>query len=58
LAVLARVARMGEAVVGDIERVRGEVGLDHYEVRRWEAWHRHIILCLLAHAGLEVARAG
>jgi hypothetical protein len=23
-----------------------EVGLDHYEVRRWEAWQRHITLCL------------
>jgi SRSO17 transposase len=34
----------------------GEVGLDHYEVRRWEGWHRHITLCLLAHAFLEVTR--
>lgn len=35
---------------------KGEVGLDHYEVRRWEAWHRYITLCLLAHAFLVVAR--
>ena len=35
---------------------KGEVGLDHYEVRRWEAWHRHITLCLLAHAFLAVTR--
>jgi SRSO17 transposase len=35
---------------------KGEVGLDHYEVRRWEGWHRHITLCLLAHAFLEVTR--
>jgi SRSO17 transposase len=33
---------------------KGEVGLDHYEVRRWEAWHRYITLCLLAHAFLVV----
>ena len=39
------------------ERAKGEVGLDHYEVRRWEAWHRHVTLCLLAHAFLEVTRA-
>jgi SRSO17 transposase len=26
------------------------VGLDQYEVRRWDAWHRHITLSLLAHA--------
>lgn len=28
--------------------------MDHYEVRRWEAWHRYITLCLLAHAYLVV----
>jgi SRSO17 transposase len=33
---------------------KGEVGLDHYEVRRWEAWYRYITLCLLAHAFLVV----
>ena len=35
---------------------KGEVGLDHYEVRRWDSWHRHITLCLLAHAFLVVLR--
>lgn len=35
---------------------KGEVGLDHYEVRRWEAWHRYVTLSLLAHAYLVVAR--
>ena len=38
------------------ERAKGEVGLDQYEVRRWDAWHRHITLALLAHAYLEVTR--
>jgi SRSO17 transposase len=37
-------------------QVKGEVGMDHYEVRTWEAWHRFIILCLLAHALLVVLR--
>jgi SRSO17 transposase len=36
---------------------KGEVGLDHYEVRRWDAWHRHVTLCLLAHAFLAVVRS-
>ncbi len=35
---------------------KGEVGLDHYEVRRWDAWHRHVTLCMLAHAFLVVVR--
>ena len=30
--------------------------LDHYEVRTWDAWHRFVTLCLLAHAGLVVMR--
>jgi SRSO17 transposase len=37
---------------------KGEVGLDHYEVRRWDSWHRHVTLCLLAHALLVVVRLG
>ena len=35
---------------------KGEVGMDHYEVRKWDAWHRHVTLCLLAHAFLVVVR--
>jgi SRSO17 transposase len=40
-----------------LERAKDEVGLDQYEVRRWDAWHRHITLSLLAHAALQVTRA-
>jgi len=36
---------------------KGLAGLDEYEVRRWEGWHRHVTLSLLAHAALVVARA-
>lgn len=35
-------------------QAKGEVGMDQYEVRTWEAWHRFITLCLLAHALLGV----
>jgi SRSO17 transposase len=35
---------------------KGEVGLDQYEVRKWGSWHRHVTLCLLAHAYLVVTR--
>jgi SRSO17 transposase len=37
---------------------KGEVGLDQYEVRRWDAWHRYVTLCLLAHAFLAITRFG
>jgi SRSO17 transposase len=40
------------------EEAKGLAGLDQYEVRKWEAWHRHITLALLAHAALVVTRAG
>jgi SRSO17 transposase len=39
------------------EEAKGLVGLDHYEVRRWQGWHRHITLVLLAYAALVVTRA-
>lgn len=39
------------------EEAKGEVGLDHYEVRLWPAWYRHITLALLAQALLVVARS-
>jgi SRSO17 transposase len=54
---LARVAGTRWVVEEGFERAKGEVGLDQYEVRRWEGWHRHATLCLLAHAYLEVTRA-
>ena len=39
------------------EAAKGEVGLDPYEVRRWDGWHRHVTLALLAHAYLVVVRS-
>jgi SRSO17 transposase len=38
------------------EAKKGEVGLDQYEVRKWDAWHRYVTLCLLAHAFLVITR--
>src|SRR5262245_26968867 len=54
---LVRVAGIRWAVEEGFEQARGEVGLDHYEVRRWPGWYRHITLALLAHAFLAVTRA-
>lgn len=36
---------------------KDELGLDHYEVRSWRAWYRHVTLVMLAHAMLSVIRA-
>lgn len=56
VADLARVAGMRWTIEEGFQRAKA-IGLDQYEVRRWTAWHRHITLCLLAHAFLAVTRA-
>jgi SRSO17 transposase len=40
-----------------IEAAKGEVGLDHYEVRHYHGWYRHITLAMLALAYLAVVRS-
>jgi len=57
LADVVRVAGTRWVIEECIERAKGEVGLDQYEVRRWTAWYRYVTLALLAHAYLDVTRA-
>ncbi len=57
LTEMAQVAGTRWTIEEGFERAKGAVGLDQYEVRRWDGWYRHITLCLLAHAFLEVTRA-
>jgi SRSO17 transposase len=40
-----------------IEAAKGEVGLDHYEVRHYHGWYRHMTLAMLALAYRAVVRA-
>jgi SRSO17 transposase len=40
-----------------LAQAKGEVGLDQYEVRCWDAWHRFLTLGLLVHAYLAVVSA-
>jgi SRSO17 transposase len=54
---LVRVAGIRWTVEKCFQEAKGEVGLDHYEVRSWTGWHRHITLALVAHAFLSVMRA-
>jgi len=53
---LVRVAGQRWKIEQGFQTAKGECGLDHYEVRRWENWHRHITLSLLAQALLVSIR--
>jgi SRSO17 transposase len=53
---LVRICQDRWAIEGAFEEAKGEIGMDYYEVRKWDAWHRYITLCLLAHAFLVVTR--
>lgn len=39
------------------QTAKGQVGLDDYQVRRYDAWYRHITLAMCAHAFLTVTAA-
>lgn len=52
LPTLVRVAATRWAVEETFQAGKSQVGLDHYQVRGWIAWHRHITLCMLALAFL------
>lgn len=54
---LIRIAGRRWQIEGCFETAKGEVGLDEYEVRKWDGWFRHVTLCLLAHAYLAVVRS-
>jgi SRSO17 transposase len=56
LSTLATVAGTRYTVEQCIEEAKGEVGLDHYEVRFWHSWYRHITLAMMAHAWLADQR--
>jgi SRSO17 transposase len=55
---LAAVAGARWAVEDCFAEAKNETGLDHYQVRKYRAWYRHVTLSMLAHAFLAVtARA-
>ena len=43
LADLVRVAEVRWAVEEALQQAKGEVGLDHHQVRRWTAWYRTFV---------------
>jgi SRSO17 transposase len=56
LLTLAQVASTRYTVEQCFEEAKGETGLDHYEVRYWHSWYRHITLAMMAHAWLASIR--
>jgi SRSO17 transposase len=57
LAALVRAAGMRWAVEEGFQAAKGQVGLDHYQVRTWASWHRHVTLAMLALAFLMACAA-
>ncbi len=57
LDALILVAGTRWTIESDFEIAKGAIGLDHYEVRSWAGWYRHMTLALWAQAGLTVVRA-
>lgn len=57
LAEVVRVAGTRWAIEQGFEAAKQEVGLDQYEVRKYDGWYRYITLALFAHAFLAVVRA-
>jgi SRSO17 transposase len=57
LAEAVHVAGTRWTIESSFEAAKGEVGLDHYEVRSWPGWYRHVTLAMWAYALLAVVRA-
>jgi SRSO17 transposase len=58
LAAVVRVVGTRGVIAHLFEAAKGEVGLDHDEVRSWTGWYRPITLALWALALLTGLRAG
>ena len=58
LEAVVRVAGTRWTIESGFEADKSEVGWDHYEVRSWTGWYRHITLTMWALALVTVLRAG
>jgi SRSO17 transposase len=54
LAELVRIAGSRWSIEETFQFAKNETGLDHYQVRRYDAWYRHITLSMLAAAFLAL----
>ena len=49
LTEFVRISGMRWPIETIFEEAKGEIGLDHYEMRSWLGWHHHMLLVSLAH---------
>ena len=49
LKTLVWLSGMRWAIEQSFEETKTELGMDHYEVRKFKGWHHHILTCMLAH---------
>ena len=49
LKTLVWLSGMRWAIEQCFEETKTELGMDHYEVRKFMGWHHHILTCMLAH---------
>jgi SRSO17 transposase len=49
LSEFVRISGMRWPIETIFEEAKGEVGMDHYEMRSWIGWHHHMLLVCLAH---------
>jgi len=49
LSEFVRISGMRWPIETIFEEAKGEVGMDHYEMRSWMGWHHHMLLVSLAH---------
>jgi SRSO17 transposase len=54
---MVRVAGARWAIEESFQIAKDDLGLDQYEVRSWQGWHRHVTLVMLVQAYLTVLRA-
>jgi SRSO17 transposase len=56
LSDLIRIAGIRWTIEETFQTSKGQTGLDHYQVRQYTGWYRHITLAMLAHAFLTITR--
>ena len=49
LSTLVWLSGLRWAIEQCFEETKTELGMDHYEVRKFPGWHHHILTCMLAH---------